>query len=178
MAVRSLKEKAVLGALGMAALYALAVAVWFMSASGAWASAKKKHDSAVKRIAREDRMIAEKDKWDQAYRDEVLQIRELDSGQNPDTFLYGLVQDIAGRNHITVSSQKTNKEGVADEMKRMTVDIEWTGALESLVKFLYELETTDEGKFDVEAINFNPYTKRPGFLTGKMTLTCIYRRQE
>ena len=178
MAAGSLREKAVIGTLVVVAMYALAAGLWFMRFRHGWSEAADRFAKTEKRIAHEERTIAEKGKWDKAYEDEVLQIRELDENQNPDTFLYGLVQDIATRNHITISSQKTSREGVADEMKKMKVDIEWVGALETLVKFLYELETTDEGKFDVESMNFNPYAKRPGFLTGKMTLTCIYRRKE
>ncbi len=173
----SLKEKAVLGIIAMLALYAATVLLYFSTFQQSWTSARQAYENTQKTVARERRVIAEKDAWDEEYREEVLQIREIDEGRGADTFWIGIIQDIATRNHITITSQRANREEVADEMKRMTVDVEWIGALETLVKFLYELETTEEGKFDVTAINFNPYAKRPGFLSGKMTLACVYRRK-
>ena len=136
----SLKEKAVLGILGMIALYAVTVLLWFTSFSGSWKDATRRYDNALKRVARERRIIAEKDTWDKAYRDEVLQIPEIEDGKGADTFWYGLIQSIAQKNHITITNQKSSREGVADELKKMTVDVEWIGALETLVKFLYDLE--------------------------------------
>ena len=60
-------------------------------------------------------------------------------------------------------------------MDEVNLDVKWTGALESLVKFIYELENSDAGKFDVSALNFSP-GKRQGYLGGSMTLKCIFKR--
>ena len=53
----------------------------------------------------------------------------------------------------------------------------WEGALESLVKFMHELENTTEGMFDVGYLNFKPSSKK-GYMKGSFTLTCAYMRED
>ena len=178
MAGMSLKEKAVLGGLGMVALYAVTVVLGMTMFRKAWTEAMDKRDNVAKNLAKEQRVISQKEKWESDYEEEVNKIRVMQDDQGSDTFWIGVIQDLATANHITIGRQKPSRETVADEMCKMTVDIEWIGALESLVRFLHDLETTDQGKFDVQSISVNPYTKnkRPGFLNGKMTLVCVFRR--
>ena len=60
-------------------------------------------------------------------------------------------------------------------MLETCVDVKWTGAVESLVKFMYALENTEKGKFDVKSLSFSS-GKRKGFMSGSMTLICIFKR--
>ena len=53
----------------------------------------------------------------------------------------------------------------------------WEGALESLVKFMHEIENTSEGMFDMGSLNFKPSAKK-GYLKGSFTLTCAYMRED
>ena len=46
---KSLREKAVLAVVGVVALYAVAVGLWFMSQEQAWKTAVKKYESAQKK---------------------------------------------------------------------------------------------------------------------------------
>jgi hypothetical protein len=52
----------------------------------------------------------------------------------------------------------------------------WEGSLEALVRFMQELENTNEGMFNIRSLNFKPSSKK-GYLRGSFTLTCAYMRE-
>ena len=175
----SLKEKVVIAILVTVGLYFFAALLWVMSFRKSWEVAKSDFTKLERIVAKEDRTCREKPRWEQAYNDEVLKIREIDESQDADTFWMDVIGDIAERNHIQLPSRKPGREKGRDiaEMRQISIEVEWVGALESLVAFLYELETTKEGSFDVLDLDINPYRRgQPGFLSGRMTLTCIFRR--
>ncbi len=176
MAEMSLKEKAMLGGVAVVGLYALTAVLWFTTFSKSFRSAKAANTQAKREIAEEKKIIGEKDLWDREYVLALESIPEIPDDRRADAHMMEIVRKIAKSHNIVFSGEKSSRESVADEMNRLTIELDWTGAFETLVGFLHELETTDKGKFDVSAINFSPVTKRPGFLSGKMTLTCIFRR--
>ena len=176
MAGMSLKEKAMLGGVAVVGLYALTAVLWYMYFKKEFSNARKAHLQATVACAEEKAIIAEKDTWDEAYLDALAAIPEIPDTKRADAHMMEIVRKIAQAHNITFSGEKSSRETVADEMNRLTIELDWTGAFETLIGFLHELETTDKGKFDVSAINFSPMSKRPGYLSGKMTLTCIVRR--
>ena len=150
----SLKEKAVLAVMAMVALYALAAAYWFMGCRDTWADAAKKLAKAKSRYEMERKMISERADWDERYVEEASQIPVVEARQGSDTVWMGAVDKIAEKNYITVSDRKPGKEEMSGDMQQTTVELKWTGAVESLVKFMHELENTEEGKFDVQELGF------------------------
>ncbi len=176
MADMSLKEKALLGGIAVVGLYAFTAVLWFTTFSRSFKSARSQNEQAKADILRDKKIIGEKDLWEEAYLEALREIPEVPDGKRADAHMMEIVRRIAKAHNIVFSSEKSSRETVADEMNRLTIELDWTGAFETLVGFLHELETTDKGKFDVSAINFSPLSKRPGYLSGKMTLTCIFRR--
>ena len=63
----SLKEKAVLAVLGVVVLYAVAVALWFVSQRDAWRKASRAYELACSNYASECRLISEKKRWNDMY---------------------------------------------------------------------------------------------------------------
>ena len=121
-------------------------------------------------------MIGERELWDERYEAEASQIPVVEEGQGSDTVWMRIVGDVAKKNNVFVSDIKAGRrmESIGN-MDEVNLDVKWTGALESLVKFIYELENSDAGKFDVSSLNFSP-GKRQGYLGGSMTLKCIFKR--
>lgn len=172
----SLKEKAMLGGVAVVGLYVLLVALWFITFKKSFRNAKAANLQANVESAKERQIISEKEIWNDAYLEALATIPEIPDSKRADAHLMEIVRKIAQGHNIVFSGEKSSRETVADEMNRVTIELDWTGAFETLVGFLHELETTDKGRFDVSAINFTPISKRPGYLSGKMTLTCIFRR--
>ncbi len=178
MNTMSLREKAVLSVLGMVLLYFLAVGLWFMSQKDAWRKAARSYAQARKTYRDECRLIAERQKWNQAYEDEKALMPTFEEGKATDTTWQRKMEEIATKNHISISQRQVGKEDEAGDVYELPIEVKsWEGALESLVKFLHELENTDEGMFDVRMINMRPSSKR-GYLKGSLTVTCAYMREK
>ncbi len=174
----SLREKAVLSSLGMILLYGLAIALWFTSQEAAWRKAAKTYERAKSQYESERRLIGEKAKWNQAYEDEKALMPTFEVGKSTDTTWLGKMDSLAAKHHITISQRQSGKETESGEVLELPIEVKnWEGALESLVKFMHELENTDEGMFDIRSLNFKPSSKK-GYLKGSFTLTCAYMREK
>lgn len=171
-----MKERAAMAALGVAAAYALAAGYWFVAGAQSWTDARKKLARAEASYEKERKTISERSLWDERYDEEASQIPVVEAGQGADTIWMGVMDAIAEKSNVFVTERRPGKEEVSGDMQQTTVDIRWNGAFESLVKFLYALENSDQGKFDVQSINFAP-GKRKGYLSGSMTLVCIFKRK-
>ena len=174
---KTLREKAIMAMLGMAVLYAFSVILWFVSAESSWKKAAKAYDRAKKTYQSEVRLIGEKRKWTDAYETEKAAMPTFESGKATDTTWRRKLDEIAAKNRIVISSAQTGKEVEAGDVLELPIEVRgWEGCLESLVKFMHELENTDKGMFDITQINFKPSSKK-GYLRGGFTLNCAYMRE-
>lgn len=177
----ALKEKAILAMLGVVVLYAAAAAVWFLhmgGKTGEWAKAAKAYHRERDRYSAECRLIARKAELSDSYEEAKSLMPTFESGKTTDTTWLQKMDEFAAKHYIQISNRQGGKEVEAGEVLELTIDVKnWEGALESLVKFLYELDTTSEGMFDVRSISFRPSNKK-GFLKGSFALTCAYMRED
>ena len=176
MAARSKSERIVVVAAAVLGAYAFAVILWFTVFSRSWSDAAKRFERTRATYERERRTIAEREMWEERYEEEAAQIPVVADGQGVDTKWMSEMDDLAKKHHVFVSERKPGRPEEMGDMMQTTVDVKWTAALESLVKFMYALENADSGKFDVQSISFSP-GKRQGYLGGSLTLTCIYKRE-
>ena len=174
----TLKEKAVAAMLGVVLLYALAAALWFMRQEGEWKRASKGYDKACQKYREELKLIGEKAKWSDAYEEEKSRMPLFEVGKNTDTTWLQKMDELAAKHHISIAQRQGGKEVEAGEVLELPIEVRsWEGALEPLVRFVHELENTDDGMFDMRAISFKPSSKR-GYLKGSFTLTCAYMREK
>ena len=175
---KSLREKAVLAVLGVVALYAFAVVLWFMSQEDAWKKAAKAYDKAKKTYEFERKLIGERQKWNDAYEEEKSQMPTFAFGKATDTTWLQKLDELAEKHYISISQRQPGKESQKDDVLELVIEVKnWEGALESLVKFMHELENTSEGMFDVGYLSFKPSSKK-GYMRGSFTLTCAYMRED
>lgn len=178
MSTMSMKEQAVLATVGVVIMYALAVGLWFVSQQQAWKKARRQYDRACETYRSERKLIAEAEKWNEAYEEEKAQMRTFAVGKSTDTTWLPKMDELAQKHHITIAQRQAGKEVSAGDVLELPIEVRnWEGALESLVKFIHELENTDEGMFDVTTLNFKPSSKK-GYLKGSFTLSCAYMREE
>jgi hypothetical protein len=84
---------------------------------------------------------------------------------------------MALKHRVHISQRQSGKEVDAGEVLELPLEVKsWEGSLEALVKFMHELENTDDGMFDIRSLNFRPSAKK-GYLRGSFTLTCAYMRE-
>jgi len=174
-----LKEKAVLAALATVVLYAAAAGLWFFrqgGPKGEWAKARAAYEKACRKYRDEQNLIAKKARWIESYEEEKTRMPIFEAGKNTDTTWLAKMDEIAAKNFIQISNRQAGAEVEAGEVLELPIEVKnWEGALESLVHFIYELENSGAGMFDVRAISFKPSSKT-GYLKGSFTLTCAYMR--
>ena len=173
-----LRQKALMATAGVIVLYAIAAGVWFFSAEAAWKKAAKGYDKAKDTYQREVRLIGEKNKWAKAYESEKAQMPTFEAGKATDTTWRRKLDEIAAKHNIIISSAQTGKEVEAGDVLELPIEVKsWEGCLEALVKFMHELENTNDGMFDITQLNFKPSSKK-GYLRGSFTLNCAYMREK
>lgn len=173
----TLREKAVLATLVMIGLYAVAAAVWFLSAESAWKKAARDYEKQKATYAAEKKKIGEKRLWDERYETEKAAMPSFPAGTDTDTHWLKVMDEMAAAHKVQISQRQGGKEEQVDDVYELPIEVRsWEGSLEALVKFMHELENTDKGMFSICALNFKPSSKK-GYLRGSFTLKCAYMRE-
>ena len=173
-----LRQKAMMAIVGVIVLYAVAAGVWFFSAEAAWKKAAKSYAKEKDKYLREEKLIGEKQKWTEAYENEKATMPTFEAGKATDTTWRRKLDEIAAKHNIVISSAQTGKEVEAGDVLELPIEVKtWEGCLEALVKFMHELENTNDGMFDITQLNFKPSSKK-GYLRGSFTLNCAYMREK
>ena len=172
-----LREKAIVSVLLVVAMYAVAAATWFMYSERAWKKAKGRYESACKTFRRESEMIANKDKYVEDYEKAKEFMPTFEAAKTTEATWLKKMREIAVKNLIVISQDEAKEEIVGDDVQELPIEVRtWEGSLEALVKFMHELENTDEGMFAMTELNFKPSSKK-GYLRGSFTLNCAYMRE-
>ena len=176
----SLRERTIAAVLGVLALYAAAVGLWFMSQENAWRLSKKKYVQAREQRMKEDRLIREKGKWNNAYEAERAKMPTFEEDEKGvDTKFLSRMEAIGQENAITISRRQPGQEQEVGDVYELPITVnDWEGSLENLVKFLYALEHDEESMFDLSALTIKPSAAHKGYLKGSFTLTCAYMRNK
>jgi hypothetical protein len=175
----TLREKALASAIGSVLLYAALAGYWFVGGEKAWKKAYKAYTKSKNTFVEEEKLIAEKSRWDDEYAAERSQMPSFDNGSSTVSTWIDQLDLLVKKHHIFVRELKPGKEIDAGEVMELSIEVpRWEGSLEALVRFMYELETTKEGMFDIRSLNFRPNNSKKGYLTGNFTLTCAYMRND
>jgi len=172
-----LREKAIVSVLVMVALYAAAVATWFMYSESAWKKAASKYESACRTYRKEVETIANKNRYAEDYEKAKAFMPSFEAEKTTEGTWLKKMREIAMKNLVVISQDEAKGEIVGDDVHELPIDVRsWEGSLEALVKFMHELENTDEGMFAITELNFKPSSKK-GYLRGSFTLNCAYMRE-
>ena len=173
-----LREKAIMSMLLMAALYAAAVATWFMHSEKAWSRAKGKYESACRTYRKEKDMIANKAKYAEDYEKAKSFMPMFEASKTTEATWLKKMREIATKNLVVIGQDEAKPEVAGDDVHELPIEVRsWEGSLEALVKFMHELENTDEGMFAITDLSFRPSSKK-GYLRGSFTLNCAYMREK
>ena len=172
-----LKEKAMMAVVAVVVLYAVAVGVWLFSAESAWKRAAKAYGRECDRYEQEEKLIAEKRKWNDLYEREKAAMPTFEAGKATDTVWLRKVEDLARTNLVLITSIDSGKEVEAGDVLELPIEVKsWEGSLEALVKFMHALENSTDGMFDIKEISLKPSQKK-GYLKGSLSITCAYMRE-
>ena len=167
MSARSPREKTAIAVVVVTLLYAAAVAVWFLHSERAWHKARQNYETAAKTCAKERKLIGEK-----------AQMPTFDAGRSTDTAWLRKLEEIAQRNLIQLGQHHASAEVDVDDVKELPIVVSGCeGSLEALVKFMHELENSDDGMFSITQLRARP-SRKQGYLNLDFTINCAYMREK
>jgi len=176
----SLKERTIVAMVVVVALYAAAAVLWFVRQENAWKMAKKKYAAAQAQRLKEDRLIRERDKWNNSYEDERAKMPTFDEEEKGvDVKFLSRMEALCQDNAMTVSRRQPGQEQKVGDVYELPITVnDWEASLDNLVKFIYVLERDGETMFDLSALTVKPSASHKGYLKGSFTLTSAYMRNK
>lgn len=177
----SRRDRMIAAIAGVAVMYALAGALWFMGQEQAWKAAAKKYETAAKKTLSEKKLISQRQKWNEAYEEEREKMPVFAEGAlDVDTHWLRRVNALAHENHVSISQSQAGQQVEAGDVFEQPIDVKrWEATISSLVKFMHALECETNAMFDVREMAVKPSSRKGGgFLTGSFKLACAYMHGE
>ncbi len=143
-----------------------------------WKDLRTEEASLLHRISLEQRLVDQRDTW----ADKLSQMSQLlpVEPRDRDMDVHWLsVMDRAARKHgVTINKRLAREETQMGDIYELPIECkEWEGDLDSLVHFLFELQS-ESAMLDIRQLLIKPKPKAPGVLRGRFTLYCAYTREK
>ncbi len=152
--------------------------LWFPKAKVAWQIQEMQAERLEAQCARERGTIALQPLLQEKYDALQAKMPIFPEGKSVDTYWLPIMDNTARANNVNIAQRSIGGEVTNGEVTELTLECrDWESNLESLVWFLYDIETREDAMMDVRAITIRPSSKKPGVLQGTFTINCAYMRQ-
>ena len=138
-----------------------------------WGVLDDKKQDAARQVANQKRLISQAPKWDAKLVEQKKKLPTHPQGKDVTTDLQILIERLATANGLTLVSREAEKEALRGNMYEVAVNCKWEGKLESLTRFLFDLQKEDV-ILDVSQLTISPNEKK--VLRGGFTVYCSYSR--
>ncbi len=152
--------------------------IWYPKAKKQWTAKQAEWQRQEMRLQRERAVIALRPEIEQRYAELRDHMPIFPEGKSVDTHWLPIMDNTARANNVNIAQRAIGGEENLGDVTELTLECrDWEGRLDSLVWFLYDLETRQDAMMDVRALTIKPSAKKPGILQGSFTLNCAYMRQ-
>ena len=152
--------------------------IWYPKAKKQWTAKHAEWQRQEMRLQRERAIIALRPEIEARYADLRDRMPVFPEGKSVDTYWLPIMDNTAAANNVNIAQRAIGGEENLGDVTELTLECrDWEGRLDSLVWFLYDLETRKDAMMDVRALTIKPNAKKPGILQGSCTLNCAYMRQ-
>ncbi|MBR4317890.1 MAG: hypothetical protein IKW23_04420 [Kiritimatiellae bacterium] len=152
--------------------------IWYPKAKKQWTAKHAEWQRQEMRLQRERAIIALRPEIEARYADLRDRMPVFPEGKSVDTYWLPIMDNTAAANNVNIAQRAIGGEENLGDVTELTLECrDWEGRLDSLVWFLYDLETRKDAMMDVRALTIKPNAKKPGILQGSFTLNCAYMRQ-
>ncbi len=152
--------------------------MWFPKAKQAWTQQEITLAKLEGQLKQEQMVIGQRAVTEQKYQDLRTQIPTFPADKDVMTYWWSMVDNIATANGVNIATRSTGREMINGEIIELKLECrDWSANLESLVNFLYDIETRPQTMMDVRAITITQDNKNPGLLKGTFTINCAYMRE-
>lgn len=125
-------------------------------------------------------LIAQRGVWEEAYSKNATLMPVFDPGAKVETHWLNMIDRLAKESGLTIIRRQVGEEKMDDDVYELPIECrEWEGTLESLVKFLYAVNS-EGAMLDVRKLTVRPASGKAGAgtLRGSLTVYCAYLRSE
>lgn len=176
MSTVTTREKSMLLIAVVLVLYAVA-ALSYKTQLANWKREERIYKTAQKKLADERALIAARADWAERYTQMSDLMPVFPYEQDVATYWLNLMERASNESGLMIARRQTGKESEVGDVFELPIECrDWEGTLESLVKFLYEVQRVG-AMLDVRQLYVRP-TNNPGYLKGTFTLYCAYMRGE
>jgi len=138
-----------------------------------WKSLNGKKSETTRQLENQKRLIDQAPTWNAKLAQQKKKLPTHPQGKDVTTDLQILIERLAKANGVNLISRDAEKETLRGNMYEVAVNCKWEGKLESLTRFLFDLQKEDV-ILDVSQLNVSPNEKK--VLRGGFTVYCSYSR--
>lgn len=172
------RDQKILVILGAVVLFGI-IALWYPKAKDQWTTAQKVLRNTERRYRDQQAMIARRPELQARYDELKDKMPIFPAGKSVDTHWLPIMDDTARTNDVNIVTRSIGSEEQIGEVTELTLECrDWEARLDSLVHFMYDIETRQDAMMDLRQLYIKPSTKKPGMLQGTFTLNCAYMREE
>ncbi|MEI8351151.1 MAG: type 4a pilus biogenesis protein PilO [bacterium] len=138
-----------------------------------WKSLNGKKSETARQLENQKRLIDQAPTWNAKLAQQKKKLPTHPQGKDVTTDLQILIERLAKANGVNLISRDAEKETLRGNMYEVAVNCKWEGKLESLTRFLFDLQKEDV-ILDISQLTVSPNEKK--VLRGGFTVYCSYSR--
>lgn len=142
-----------------------------------WKDLLQEQSKVQAQTAEDRRMLAERARWKKEFQDLRKMLPEFPADQKMDVHWLSLMDDLARKNGMHILKTKSGEEKKVGDVYEVPIECDdWDGKLDSLVRFLFDLQG-EGAMLDVRQLLVKPREpKAEDALRGRFTLYCAYTK--
>lgn len=143
-----------------------------------WRDLYSQYDINSQKLAHHRLLIENRAEWETRYAELKDLMPVFPADKAVDTFWLGTMEGAASKNDLSIVKRQVGAEKLAGDVHEFTIECrDWEGNIESLIKFLYDLQSAGV-MLDMRQLFMRPHPSGRGLLRGSFTLSCAYMREK
>lgn len=142
-----------------------------------WKDLRVERAELRRQVQRDRALIATRPQWDAQLALLSTQVPQFAANAKVDIHWLSVMDNLASKNGVKILAREVGKEKRSGNIYELPIECrEWAGTLESLTRFLFEMQT-EGAMLDVRQLLVRP--RRPGDSEhrGRFSLSCVYTRE-
>jgi hypothetical protein len=140
-----------------------------------WQALRREQQQVLSDINADREILASHDTWEAKYNEMKSQLTQHSADERVAVHWLSLMDALATKHGVKISRRLAGKEERSGDIYELPIECrEWEGSLESVVHFLYELQSQG-GTLNVRHLLMKPDARK--VLSGRFTLYCAYTRE-
>lgn len=143
-----------------------------------WKDMRARQAELRSQIELDRRLVAQREGWDKKLSEVSKLLPVQPAGKKMHVHWLSIMDRLAAKHGVTIRKRQAGEEKRQGDVYELPIECrDWEGSLESIVNFLFELQS-EGAMLDIRQLLIKPKGKNTGQLRGRFTLYCAYTRQK